>query len=143
MVPVISQTKWRAWCVTKEISLDSSIFALETCYFGFGFRSRPGSFTVTSEEILFWSYSPKVTMWAIFEQSIVTRIPISEVKEIVPYRLSRWQQSLHAYPNIAFQVFSHGGEVYNFMLQREGSKFAEAIRQLGIQNSLGYVRRPP
>ena len=135
MVPVISQARWRTWCSAKGIPLDSSIFSLETCYFGFGFRSRPGSFTVTNEEILFWSYSPKDTMWAMFEQSIVTRIPISEVMEIAPYRLRLWQQVLHAYPNIAFQVFSHGGEVYDFILQREREALVEAIRKLGIRNS--------
>jgi hypothetical protein len=152
---VISQSKWMRWCAARELPVSTAHFALETCYYGFGFRSRPGTLLVTDSELIHYSYSWRDTLWAMFEPSVRVPVPLASIREVrrltlefvlvgmraVPRpRLGFWLRlprilaptSPLQKPNSAFRVVTHDGHAYDLLLQRRGDEFAQALRSRGL-----------
>jgi hypothetical protein len=152
---VISQSKWMRWCAARELPVSTARFALETCYYGFGFRSRPGTLLVTDSELIHYSYSWRDTLWAMFEPSVRVPVPLASIREVQRLtlefvlagmrevrrpRLGCWRRLLRVWdptspvrkPNSAFRVVTHDGHAYDFLLQRRGDEFAQALRSRGL-----------
>jgi len=82
-VPIdISQSKWMRWCAARELPVSAAHFALESCYYGLGFRSRPGTLLVTDSELIHYSYSWRDTLRAIFEPSVRMPVPLASIREV-------------------------------------------------------------
>ncbi len=132
MVQVIAKGKWIRWCEAKKLEIVSSRFALETCYYGIGFRTRPGTVVVTDTEIIHHSYSWIDTLWAAFEPSIRIVVPVKTIREVRRLKFNFGLNSIHVLPNAAFQIETQDGVTHVFILQRRGKEFAEALRSFGL-----------
>jgi len=145
------------WCAARELPVSTAHFALETCYYGFGFRSRPGTLLVTDSELIHYSYSWRDTLWAMFEPSVRVPVPLASIlevrrltlefvlagmREVRRPRLGFWRRLLRRLglgatlplrkPNSAFRVVTHDGHAYDLLLQRRGDEFAQALRSRGL-----------
>lgn len=135
MIPVISNERWLVWCATHEFSLEDSVFALETCYYGFGIRSRAGTVKLTAESLIHVSYSWKESIWAMGEQMKVIEIETREIRGVKRVRLNWWQKFIHLYPESAFVVMLVNGDRHELTLQRDSQRFFAAIESLGVSVS--------
>ena len=152
---VISQSKWMRWCAARELPVSTAHFALKTCYYGFGFRSRPGTLLVTDSELIHYSYSWRDTWWAMFEPSVRVPVPLASIREVQRLtlefgfaslrevrrpRLGFWRRRPRMLgttlplqkPNSGFRVVTHDGHAYDLLLQRRGDEFAQALRSRGL-----------
>ncbi len=159
---VISQSKWMRWCAARELPVSTAHFALETCYYGLGFRMRPGTLLVTDSELIHYSYSWRDTLWAMFEPSVRVPVPLASIREVRRLtleivfavmrevrrpRLGFWRRlprilgviSALPKPYSAFRVVTHDGHAYDFLLQRRGDEFAQALRSRGLTIPDGAV----
>jgi hypothetical protein len=132
MLPVISDNKWKRFCTRRELPLDQAAFATATCYYGIGFRTRPGTLMLTQSEIIHYSYSWRDTHFAMFEPSIPVRIPLSEINHIVQRHFGFWHRTHLAQPDACFEVFTRAGEGHHLVLQRDGDDFMTALTEAGI-----------
>ena len=132
MVPVISVDKWEQWCSAKHLPVNMARFALDTCYYGLGLRSRPGTIIVLDSELIHYSYSWRDTAWAIFEPSIHITIPLASISEVRQLRLGFWLKFLQASPESAFRLVTRDGAAHDFVLQRNTEEFVQALRALGF-----------
>lgn len=132
MVPVISERKWRKWCVTKGLPIDSAIFALETCYYRARMRSRPGTLLLTRSELIHYSYSWRESLWAVGEPSIRVTIPLTEVVTIYAVAMRALIRVVQLAPDSMFRVATRTGTDHELILQRNGSKFRDALAALGL-----------
>ena len=152
---VISQSKWMRWCAARDLPVSTAHFALETCYYGLGFRMRPGTLLVTDSELIHYSYSWRDTLQAIFEPSVRVPVPLASIREVRRLslefgfaslrevrrpRLGFWRRRPRMLgatlplqkPNSAFRVVTHDEHAYDFVLQRRGDEFAQALRTRGL-----------
>jgi hypothetical protein len=135
MIPVISQERWVRWCNEKHLPLARSLFALPTCYYGLGLRSRPGTLLVTDTELIHYSYSWLDTWWAIGEPSVMVSIPFTSICEVRRLRMSAWTAILQLWPDAVFHVVTDEkvSQVrHEFLLQQRGAEFASAIRAMNL-----------
>jgi hypothetical protein len=132
MVQVVTESKWLRWCAARQLPVATAHFALETCYYGLGLRSRPGTILVTDSELIHHSYSWRDTLWAMFEPSLSISCPLASVCEILRLRLSIGVRFLQAIPDSAFRVVMRDGHTHDFVLQRRGNEFVQALRSRGF-----------
>ncbi|PKN93760.1 MAG: hypothetical protein CVU44_08060 [Chloroflexi bacterium HGW-Chloroflexi-6] len=132
MNPVIEEKKWVTWCEAHQINIAAAEFALETCYYGVNFRSRPGTLLLQKNQIVHYSYAPGDTSWAIFEKSIEVTMPISQIAKVQKKELSFFNKLVQDFPESYFQVEMKGGAVHHLILQRNGVHFVQALSSLGI-----------
>lgn len=132
MFRVISEKRWRKWCSSKELNLEHALYSLETCYYGFGLRSRPGTILLSTEKISHYSYSWRDTVWALFEPSTLVQIPLSEIKETSIVEFGFWKNQLHMKPDLAVRLELNDGSVHELAIHRNGKKFIQALKKLGI-----------
>ena len=135
MVPVISEQKWLEWCVDNQLPTKTARFVLDTCYYGLGLRTRPGTILITDSEIIHKSYSWQDTRWAIFEPSVCITIPLSQVREIKQVTLGIFAKLLHAMPESIFEVTTQDEDKHAFVLQRDSNDFVQAVHSLGFKTS--------
>lgn len=133
MVPVIQQDKWLKWCQTHQLDIGHARFALETCYYGAGLRSRPGTLLLNDTHIIHFSYSARETLWAIFEKSTKVEMSLQQVSVVKQSELSALLNAAQYYPDAYFQVEMVDMTTHHLILQREGSKFIEALSALGVR----------
>ena len=132
MVPVISQRRWRAWCSAKGLDISAVGFALETCYFGCGFRSRPGTLIVVDGSITHYSYSVWNTYWALGEKSIRVDMPRGDIHAVVRKRMSMGLRLVQLFPEALFEVQMHDGTIYHLSLERGSVGFVSALAEAGV-----------
>lgn len=132
MVSVLTENKWLRWCAARQLPVTTAHFALETCYYGLGLRSRPGTLLVTETDLIHHSYSWRDTWWAIFEPSIRISLPLATVRDVSRLRLSLGVRIIQCSPDSAFRVVTHDGHTHDFVLQRRGEEFVQALRSRGI-----------
>jgi hypothetical protein len=120
------------WCAARQLPVATAHFALETCYYGLGLRSRPGTVLVTDSELIHYSYSWRDTLWAMFEPSISISVPFASVREVRRLRLGFGVRLIQAMPDSAFRVTTHDGHTHDLVLQRRGEEFVQALRSRGI-----------
>ncbi len=135
MVPVISEQKWLEWCVDNHLPTKTAHFVLDTCYYGLGLRTRPGTVLVTDCEIIHKSYSWRNTPWAMFEPAVCVTISLSHVREIRELTLGGISKFLHAIPESVFEVTTQDGDKHAFVLQRSSEEFRHAVHSLGFATS--------
>lgn len=132
MIRVISGKRWVRWCEKKQLPISDAHIALETCYYGLGLRSRPGSIHVTEAEMSHFSYSWRDTLWAILEPSVRITIPITTIREIGQLKLGSLVRFVQLNPDSAFRVTTNTGETHDFVFQRNGDDFLQVVHSLGI-----------
>lgn len=132
MLPVVTQNKWLRWCAARQLSVSTAHFALETCYYGLGFRTRPGTLLLTESELIHHSYSWRDTLWAMFEPSVGVSVSLADVREIERLRLGFGLRLLHAMPDSVFRAVTRDGRTHDFVLQRRGEEFVQALRSRGL-----------
>lgn len=132
MFSVIAGDKWLRWCQERQLDIGAARFAIETCYYGDGLRSRPGTLLINDSHIIHFSYSFWDTIWAMFEPSIEITIPILQVKVVRRSQLSPLINMLHIQPVAYFQVEMADSVTHHLILQRESTEFVEALSTLGI-----------
>jgi len=132
MVPILPADNWAKWWASKQLPVSAVRFALESCYYGFGIRSRPGTLVVTDTELIHHSYSWRDTWWAIFEPSVRVSIPLNSVLEVRRLRMSLGLRLLQCNPDSAFRILSDDGKAHGIVLQRGGDDFADVLGSLGV-----------
>lgn len=132
MVPVIKQSRWKKWCARHALSTTEALFALETCYYGFGWRTRPGTLLLTTSELIHQSYSWRDTFYAIFEPSIRITVPRSDISRIVQCQFSLSRRLFLSMPDACFQVVTRDGVTHDLVMQRSGKEFLDALSQSGF-----------
>jgi hypothetical protein len=130
--PVIEEKKWIAWCEAHQINIANSEFVLETCYYGVGFRSRPGTLLLQKNQIVHYSYAPGDTSWAVFEKSIEVTMPISQIAKVHKKELPFFRKLVQDFPESYFQVEMKDGVIHYLILQRNGVHFAQALSSLSV-----------
>jgi len=120
------------WCAARQLPVTTAHFAIETCYYGLGLRSRPGTILVTDSELIHNSYSWRDTLWAMFEPSTSVSIPFASVREVWRLRLGFGVRLLQAMPDSAFRVTTHDGHTHDLVLQRRGDEFVQVLRSRGF-----------
>ncbi len=133
MVPVIQQNKWLNWCQARQLDVAQARFALETCYYGVDLRSRPGTLLVSGTHIIHFSYSIRDTWWAMFEKSTKVEMPLQRVSVVRQSELSAFLNAVQFDPDAYFQIEMDDKTIHHLILQREGSKFVEAVSALGVR----------
>ncbi|TLD70265.1 hypothetical protein FEM03_13855 [Phragmitibacter flavus] len=132
MLPVINQSKWPVWCAKKALPMQEASFALETCYYGAGWRTRPGTLLLTDKELIHHSYSWRDTHYAMFEPSLRVTIPMIDVAHVAPLRLKFGWRLLHGNPQSCFRMFMQDGTHHDLLLQRSGEEFRSSLSSRGI-----------
>jgi hypothetical protein len=132
MRPIIEEKKWATWCDEHQINIATAEFTLETCYYGIGLRSRPGTLLLQKNQIVHYSYAPRDTPWAFGEKSIEIIIPISQIAKVSKKELSFFNKLLQLFPESYFQVEMNDGNVSHLILQRNGDHFEKALLSLGV-----------
>lgn len=132
MVNVIRDSEWKAWCLAKGICIESALFSLPTCYYGIGFRARPGALIVTEEEIIHYSYSWQETSWAAFEPSLRLGFGLSDLVTVDRYPLSIWRRLLMTAPDSCFRVVTSDTSDHYFCLQQRGNEFSAILDGIGV-----------
>src|SRR6185369_6678189 len=127
MVSVIEQSKWTRWCARHALPTADALFALETCYYGIGWRTRPGTLLLTDSELIHHSYSWRDTLYAIFEPSIQIAVRLADISRVVPRRLSLGRRLFLSMPDACFQVVTRSGDTHDLVLQRCGTDFQDAL----------------
>jgi hypothetical protein len=107
-------------------------FALETCYYGLGLRSRPGTLIVTDTELIHFSYSWRDTLWAILEPSVCVAVPLASVREVLRLPVDIKLSFLQLFPNSVFRVVTHDGIAHDLVLQRNSEGFIKALSSNGL-----------
>ena len=132
MKSVISKREWLRWCGRQALPVEGALFALETCYYGLGWRTRPGTLLLTETELIHCSYSWRDTFYAIFEPSIRVVLRLSDVAQATLWKQSLGRRMFNSMPDAFFQLVMLHGEVHDLALQRSGLSFCEALRKRGI-----------
>lgn len=133
MVPVISQNRWARWCKRKDLPVDSALFALETCCYGLGFCTHLGTILITNAKLIHHSYSWFDTYWAIFNLSSKrVSIPLANVRAIGRLKMNWSMRFVFGFPDAIFRVVTHDGDIHDFILQRRGDDFEQALLLLGL-----------
>lgn len=122
----MSEARWHEWCHQHEIRLEQAAFAIESCYYGLGFRTRPGTLAVFTDRVLHYSYNWKDTHCAMFEPSLRVEIPRSDALSVRRVELGFGQRLLWDYPEGVVEV-REGSRVHNFLLQRGVSELLLAL----------------
>jgi hypothetical protein len=112
--------------------MEGAIFALETCYYGLGWRTRPGTLVVTDTEVIHQSYSWRDTFYAVFEPSARVALRLADIAHATLRRPSVARRLFHSLPDAFVRVVTRRGEVHDLILQRSGSEFCEALRRRGV-----------
>ncbi|MEK7951027.1 hypothetical protein [Luteolibacter soli] len=133
MKSVISESRWKAFCVRRELPLEQAGFAIATCYYGIGFNTRPGTLLLTSDAIIHHSYSWRDTWYAIFEPSIPVVIPLSDIDFIVERHYGFWRRAHLAHPDACFEVVTSAKESHHLVLQRGGIEFRAALVEASVK----------
>ena len=108
-------------------------FALETCYYGSGLHSRPGTLLLTPSVLIHSSYSWRQTLWAIGEPRIRIEVQLSDVVEVRRCPLSALLGLVQLCPESHFRVLERGGRVHDLILQRGSSDFTAALTKHKIR----------
>lgn len=132
MVSVIPETQWKEFCARKCLPIDSALFVLETCYYGFGWRTRPGTLVVTDAALVHHSYCWKETEWAVFEPSLRIEVPLASISRVVRRQLSLGRRLLLGNPESCFTVETRDGGIHNLVLQKRGKEFCGALCKVGV-----------
>src|ERR1035437_2312894 len=132
MFPVIQQGKWLRWCKQQALSVESAVFALDTCYYGLGWRTRPGTLLLTETELIHHSYSWRDTFYAMFEPSIRVVLPLSDIAQATIHKPRLGRRWLHSLPDAFLRIVTRRGEIHNLVLQRKGGEFLDALRRRGV-----------
>jgi hypothetical protein len=132
MKSVISKREWLRWCGRQGLLVEGALFALETCYYGLGWRTRPGTLLLTETELIHHSYSWRDTFYAIFEPSIRVVVRLSDVAQATMWKPSLGRRMFNSMPDAFFQLVTLRGEIHDLVLQRSGLAFCEALRKRGI-----------
>ena len=132
MLNVIRNSVWKAWCSTEGICIESALFSLPTCYYGIGFRARPGALIVTDSEIIHYSYSWRETSWAAFEPGIRLSFPLSDLVSVERYPLSFWRRLLMTAPDACFRVVTSDTSEHYLCLQQRGDEFSALLDRIGV-----------
>ncbi len=122
----MSEARWHEWCHRHGIQLERATFAIESCYYGLGFRTRPGTLVVFSDHVLHHSYDWRDTYSAMFEPSVRVEIARSDILSAGRVELGLWQRLLWDHPEGAIEV-REGGRAHNFLLQRGVSECLQAL----------------
>jgi hypothetical protein len=133
MVPVISKRRWTQWCACEHLPVADAAFALDTCYYGVGLHSRPGTLLLNLSVLIHSSYSWHQTLWALGESRLRVEIQLSDIVNVQRYRISPWLRLIQLYPDSHFRVVERSGQVHNLVLQRAGRDFAAALTSIGIE----------
>jgi hypothetical protein len=133
MVPVISKRQWTRWCACEHLPVGDATFALDTCYYGTGLRSRPGTLLLTSSVLIHSSYSWHQTLWAIGESNLRVEVRLSDIISVQKCRFSSWLRLIQLCPDSHFRVVERSGQVHDLVLQRDGKDFAAALTSVGIE----------
>jgi len=133
MFRVIRRKHWLRWCSRKGIDLDASLFSLDTCYYGAGIRSRPGTLVILPDRIVHYSYSLRDTLWALGERSIRVDLPFANVASIRKQQISFWLRVAQLEPQAHLRIRMTDGAVHDFFLQRDATAFFDALHTLGLQ----------
>jgi len=133
MVRVITERKWKEWCHDKGLMIDSAIFALETCYYGSGLRSRPGALLLTRSELIHHSYSWRDTLWAVGEPSIRVTIPLAAISRVTARAMGLFLRVYQLGPDSMFRIIERSGKGHDLLLQRKGAEFSAELAALGVQ----------
>jgi len=133
MIPVISQQKWRRWCESKQLPVATADFALDTCYYGLSMRTRPGTLLLNESGVIHYSYSVWDTPFALFEPSICVSIPLRTIGEVMGLKLGIFTRVLHGFPHSAFRIMTTERSAHDFVLQRNGQEFVDALLLRGLR----------
>ena len=131
MVPVIRRKHWLRWCSSKGINLDTASFSLDTCYYGAGLRSRPGTLIVFSDHIVHFSYCVWDTLWAVFEPSVRIDLPFASIVSIQRQRVSLLLRVAQLGPDSHIRIRMNDGSIHDLFLQRDSAAFEDAVRAVG------------
>jgi hypothetical protein len=108
------------------------MFAIATCYYGLGFRTRPGTLIVTNDAITHYSYSWRDTHFAMFEPSIPVIMPLPEIEHVSRLQLGFWQRANLAQPDACFEVVTRGGESHHLALHKAAHEFEAILTECGV-----------
>lgn len=131
MVKVIGNKHWQRWCSTHGIALKTAVFSLDTCYYGSGLRSRPGTLLAYPDRIVHWSYSVRDTLWAIFEPSTKIELPFKEIAAIRRQCMTLSNNIKQLWPDAHIRIQMVDGTAHDLFLQRNSSVFENALHELG------------
>jgi hypothetical protein len=132
MIRFLTEDQWLRWCAARQLPVATAYYALETCYYGLGLRSRPGTILVTNTQLIHHSYSWRDTWWAILEPSLSIVVPLESVREARRLRLGIGVRLLQAMPDSAFRIVTLDGQAHDYVLQRRGEEFVQALRSRGV-----------
>jgi hypothetical protein len=132
MNPVIQQGKWLRWCERQALPVDGAPFALETCYYGLGWRTRPGTLLLTEAELIHHSYSWGDTFYAMFEPSIRIVLRLSEIAHATIFHPNLGRRLFHSLPDAFLRIVTRRGEIHDLLLQRRAEEFFDALRRRGV-----------
>lgn len=129
MGPVISREKWEIWRRDNNIDITSAEFMLETCYYGKGWRSRPGSLFVYKNGIIHHSYSPEHAYWAVGEKSIRIDMPFQEIVSATKKRISFGLRLMQLGPESHFEIKMRSGVTHDLILHRLTAEFERVLEK--------------
>jgi hypothetical protein len=132
MVPVIHKDKWLQWCGRQGLAVEGARFALETCYYGFGWRTRPGTLLVTESHLIHHSYSWRDTCYAMFEPSLRIEIRLNEIEFAEQLQKSLCFRLFHSMPNGFFKVVERNGCAHELVLHRSTAQFRDVLKSQGL-----------
>jgi hypothetical protein len=128
----MSKKRWIQWCVKNDIDLSHADFALETCYVGKGFRSRPGTLLVTKQSVIHQSYSWTESVWAYFEPKITVDVPLQTIDSVLKRRLSRKMAFYQLWPEAHYTLRLADRTEVDLILQRDSGAFESVLANHGF-----------
>ena len=137
MLRVIGERQYKRWCARHSLDVLSASFQLETCYYGRGFRTRPGALVVSPGLITHYSYRWSDTLWAMGEPSVRVDIALSAVSGITREALSLIWRLMYLGTQEGIAVTMTDGKEHFLVPQRNINEFEMAIRVQLDQNIAG------
>ena len=105
MQSVISEKRLARWCHSKQLQVDTARFAVATCYYGFGLRSRPGTLLVTDAELIH-HFEPSVRVW----------VQLADLREVQRVRIGFVLSLLQLGPDSAFRLVTKDEQNHELVL---------------------------